>query len=348
MDCTSRHAFCELSVSLITLSLALLLSGCGGGGNSIPIQTPTPTPNVALVSINIAPAAATIAVGATQQFTATGNYSDGTTKDLTSVAIWSSSSANAATLAASGLATGTSQGDTTIMATSNNVTGSAVLTVGQGRTVVSPVKFAYSGDLFVYTIDSSTGDVRSRGYKTSQSHDAGDSALNCLTTDPSGSFAYAINHYILSSPGYITIYSLNPTNGSATEVAGSPVATPVWFDCLNFEPTGKFGYTLSSGNQLRGFARDLSTGLLTELPWSPMTVGNWPRGLTIDPLGKYLYFVNVEYNTGKQSWIDGFSIDNTTGTLTGIPGIPVLIPTTLRSEHASIRELCLHNQFLWL
>ena len=44
-----------------------------------------------LVSIAVTPANATNLVGATQQFTATGTYSDGSTQNITSQATWTSS-----------------------------------------------------------------------------------------------------------------------------------------------------------------------------------------------------------------------------------------------------------------
>ena len=44
-------------------------------------------------------------MGATQQFTATGTYSDGTTQNLTTQAVWASSDTNVAAISASGLAT---------------------------------------------------------------------------------------------------------------------------------------------------------------------------------------------------------------------------------------------------
>jgi len=49
---------------------------------------PAPT----LTSIAVTPSAPTLAVGATQQFTATGTYSDGSTQDLTPQVTWASSS----------------------------------------------------------------------------------------------------------------------------------------------------------------------------------------------------------------------------------------------------------------
>ena len=88
---------------------------------------PPPT----LMSIAVTPANSNILIGATQQFTATGTYSDGSTQDITSQAIWTSSIAGVATINAAGLATGVSAGNTntTISATLTGVVGSTTLTV---------------------------------------------------------------------------------------------------------------------------------------------------------------------------------------------------------------------------
>jgi uncharacterized protein YjdB len=81
-----------------------------------------------LLSISVSPSNPSIALGTTEQFTATGNFDDGSTQQLTSVT-WSSSDVNVATINASGLATSTGTGPATITATSGSVSGSASLTV---------------------------------------------------------------------------------------------------------------------------------------------------------------------------------------------------------------------------
>jgi len=82
-----------------------------------------------LKSIAVTPSSATLAVGATQQFTATGTYSNGDTENLTNLAAWSSTVTTVATINSTGLATAVSAGTTTIEATYSGVTGSASLTV---------------------------------------------------------------------------------------------------------------------------------------------------------------------------------------------------------------------------
>ena len=88
-----------------------------------------PAPVPTLDSIAVTPANPTIPVGGTQQFTATGTYSDSSTQDLSDQVTWASSQTGVATIDAAGLATGLSDGATTISATLGGVFGSTGLTV---------------------------------------------------------------------------------------------------------------------------------------------------------------------------------------------------------------------------
>ena len=84
----------------------------------------------ALTSITVKPADISIDRGATLQFTATGNYSDKTIKDLTTSAKWSSSDTTVATIEPAGIVkAGTKLGTTTVTAAVKNKAGSTVLTV---------------------------------------------------------------------------------------------------------------------------------------------------------------------------------------------------------------------------
>ncbi len=81
------------------------------------------------MSIEVSPAAPSIANGLTQQFTATGLYSDNSTQDLTTEVTWASTDAAVATVSNTGLATAASVGSTTVSATSGAVTDDTTLTV---------------------------------------------------------------------------------------------------------------------------------------------------------------------------------------------------------------------------
>jgi len=96
---------------------------------SIVGSTPlTVTPPV-LVSIVVTPVNVGILVGNTQQYSAVGTYSDGSTQDVTSSAAWSSSNAAAATISAAGMATGVAPGSATIQALLGAISATASLTV---------------------------------------------------------------------------------------------------------------------------------------------------------------------------------------------------------------------------
>jgi hypothetical protein len=82
-----------------------------------------------LASITVTPANPTIATGGTQQFTATGRYSDNSTQNITGQVTWASSATAVATINSAGLASGVGAGSTTISASQGQVTGSTTLTV---------------------------------------------------------------------------------------------------------------------------------------------------------------------------------------------------------------------------
>ena len=78
-----------------------------------------------LASISVAPASPSLKRGETEQFTATGHFADNSTKTLTSQVQWSSSETAVATIDTSGLATGVSDGTSSITATLDGVSSAA-------------------------------------------------------------------------------------------------------------------------------------------------------------------------------------------------------------------------------
>ncbi|MFZ0584980.1 MAG: Ig-like domain-containing protein [Candidatus Sulfotelmatobacter sp.] len=82
-----------------------------------------------LVSIAVAPANSSIMLGTTEQLTATGTFSDGSTQNLTDSTAWSSSNPSMASISPAGVAAASAVGSTSISATSDDLTGSTALTV---------------------------------------------------------------------------------------------------------------------------------------------------------------------------------------------------------------------------
>lgn len=103
------------------------VSGSTSGTTTLTVNEAT------LVSLEVTPANTTIATGATQQFTATGTYSDNSTQTLTASVTWGSSNTGVATVSnasgSNGLGTAVTTGSTTISAASGSISGSALLSV---------------------------------------------------------------------------------------------------------------------------------------------------------------------------------------------------------------------------
>ena len=101
-----------------------------------------PGPAPTLSSIAVTPANPSIGTGTTQQFTATGTYSDGSTQNITSQATWTSSSPaatidNQPSSPSRGLATGVSAGTTTITAALSGISGITTLAVQAAQLTIT-------------------------------------------------------------------------------------------------------------------------------------------------------------------------------------------------------------------
>jgi hypothetical protein len=83
--------------------------------------------NQPLVSLAVTPANAILPLNATQIYTATGTYADGTTANITGQVTWTSSAINVATINTAAAARIVGPGQTTIQATLGTITGSTTL-----------------------------------------------------------------------------------------------------------------------------------------------------------------------------------------------------------------------------
>jgi hypothetical protein len=114
----------------IAAGTATITATSGGvtGTTTVTVQT------APLQSITVTPANPSISLttgSGTQQFTATGHNTDGSTNDLTSSVTWTSGAPTVATINNSGLATAVKTGSSIIQATSGSISGSTTMTVVQ-------------------------------------------------------------------------------------------------------------------------------------------------------------------------------------------------------------------------
>ena len=156
-DLTSTAAWSSTDMLVATINASGLASGEAAGASNISATqdgvvsdtaalTVTAPPPPTLQSITVSPASASIERGQTQQFSATGNYSDSSTQDLTGTAAWSSTDMLVATITAAGLASGEAAGASNISATQDGVVSdTAALTVTEPPPTLQSITVSPAG-----------------------------------------------------------------------------------------------------------------------------------------------------------------------------------------------------------
>ena len=135
-DLTSQVTWASATTSVATITAAGLATAVATGTSSISAtlgaisgSTVLTVGAAVLQSIAVTPANPSVPKGLTQQFTATGTYSDSSTQDLTSQVTWASATTSVATIHAAGLATAVATGTSSISAMLGGISGSTLLTV---------------------------------------------------------------------------------------------------------------------------------------------------------------------------------------------------------------------------
>ena len=164
--------------SVATINSSGLATGVAAGTAMITVSAGTVTSNAATLTVNanaptlssiaVTPATPSITQGGTQQFTATGTYSDDSTQNITTSVTWASEAPSFATIVAGpggtdpGLATGVAGGTATITATLEGKSATSVLTVIPTYTVGGTVNGLQTGRSVV--LQNNGGDDLSVAY----------------------------------------------------------------------------------------------------------------------------------------------------------------------------------------
>lgn len=215
MSSRVKSIMCD-AVAVCGLTLLALVSGCGGGGSS------TPAPTLKLKSIAVT-GGSSVNVGATDPFTATGTFTDGTTQNLTTSVTWSSSTPANATISGTGLATGVHSGTTMITAkdsatgiTSPAVTVTVVAVLSSIAIAPMPAVNIALGGTQSFSASATFNDGTMQAtFTTSCAWTSSNTAA--VTIDTSTGVATALNNAAIGATSNISC--------SATIPAGTPMVT---------------------------------------------------------------------------------------------------------------------------
>lgn len=182
---TSKVKWASSDSSVATISASGAVSPVKGGQTTITATSGTVdgalslTVTVSLSSLVISPGSQGINVGDSLQLAATGTYQDGTTKDLTASATWSSSAIGIASVSTGGLATGLKGGQATITATSGAVKGSSALTVTallSSITLTPPSPGVFVGSTLKFTATGNYNDGTTKNISTTVTWQSSDNS----------------------------------------------------------------------------------------------------------------------------------------------------------------------------
>ena len=291
------------------------------------ITAPSATLNVnQLTAILVAPANVSVAVGATQPFTAKGTFknADGTTSssDITAQVTWNSGTPTVATIDDTGTATGVAPGVTAITAkldgiTSNSATLTvpavlvslvitpATATIAVGNAISFSVQEKWSDGTMrnpapgavawtsatttTATIQASTGQATGLAAGTSVIK-ATESTLSTTATLTvvvgSSHYAYVSNN----SDNTIQWYSVSTTTSPYLTSQGTLSASGPGPTQTVIHPSGQYLYYTDNDSSVWVTTINSSTGALTATAFPSQVGGSGNANFTvIDPYGRFLY-----------------------------------------------------------
>jgi len=272
-------------------------------GTIVGVTGLTVTP-ATLLSIAVIPANPSIANGTSQQFAATGTYTDNSTQPLTTSVNWSSSDTTVASISnatgSNGLASSVGQGSATITATLGTISGSTGLTV-TAATLVSIAITPISPSI----TDGTTQQFTATGTYTDNSTQNLTASVTWASSDTTiASISNAAGSSGLASAAGVGTTSISAALGAMS----APVATltanaaPEYAYASNQSDNTVSEYTIGAG------------GVLSLI--GTQATGVEPNAIAVVPSGRYLYVANWTDNTLSEYVI------GSDGTLTAIGTVP--------------------------
>jgi 6-phosphogluconolactonase (cycloisomerase 2 family) len=344
-DITSQVTWASDAMGVATITSAGLATGVSAGTANItatlgtvvsPKDVLTVTSAATLVSIAITPnpPPASVAIAGTLQLTATGTYSDTSTKDLTSQVTWTSMTPAVATISAGGLVTGVAVGTSNITAMLSGVTSPLdVITVT--TTSVTLTSITVSPASPTIPVGGTADFIATGHYSDGSSQILSAATWSSLT--PTTASVTSLTFTNTATPPVTT------SVGHALGVAAS--ATAVTIKATSGTVSGTASLTVSSAvarnayvaggtdNNAVTYAFNAATAGL--LPIASGNVTGQPTQIIPEPSGRFAFVL-------RTTDIATASIDPSTGRLSGLPSV---LATSIRSNFGVVDPT---GQFLYV
>jgi YVTN family beta-propeller protein len=298
-DVTSLVTWSSADPAIVTITGGGTATGVSPGSTSISATFGSATQSTVVTvqgpaTIAVTPANASAVAGSTQQFTATGNFADGSTRDLTTLVTWSSSLPSVATVSnaagSKGLVAALGNGTSDITATLGLAPG-PVVQGSTSLTVRALSSLAITPANPSVKIGSSLRLAATGTFSDSTTQDLANSA-----TWTSSAPAIATVSDVAGSKGLVSAKALGSATITAT-FGGQSATTQV-----TVASTGPVASTS------RAFVTNFGSGTLSVLDTDSntvltnITVGAGPQGVAVNPSTSLAYVANS--NSGTVSVVD--------------------------------------------
>ena len=277
-----------LAASASTGQTMIAAAAAGIAGSSTLTVTPA-----TLVSIAITPAIPTIPLGTTQQFAATGTFTDGSTQNITGSVQWASSNASVATIGnapgAQGLATSVADGSSSISAASGSISASTTLTVSVAALVsitVNPSSSSIAlGTTQTFTATGIFTDGSAQDLTTSATWASGNPAVATVSSSALGTSLATGTATITATLGGTsgsTLLTVTPASVVSITVSPAVAAIPVGLNAA-FTAVGTFtdGSTQNLTNSVHWSSSAPSVATVSNTPGSNGRATSTGSGSTV-------------------------------------------------------------------
>lgn len=273
----------RLSSFVFAIFIPLLMGASNLGGGGCLGSTAT------LISIAVTPANQTLWINATQQFTATGTYSDASTDDITSSVTWASSNTNLVTMNSTGLATGgalPSSTAVTITASLDAIEGNTTLSI-QSNWVAYITNFN-NNTLSICPVSNTDGSLET--CSTSNGNDTFSGPMG-ISLSPDASMIYVAN-FINSTISICPVNSDASLGTCSASNAGNTLSFP---DGIDLTSDGSLAYITNLGGTL-SICQVNADGSLQNCSSVNEALFPLPQAVTVNSEDTFVYV--SDYNNG--------------------------------------------------